>query len=64
MEDLVSKRVFIFLNLKPSKEIYEICITLKDVHDVLAETTRVISDAHVNVWDSVLFDVVQAKQRI
>jgi ACT domain-containing protein len=65
MEDLVPKRVFTFLDMKPSEEIYEICITLKDVHGAVAETARVLSDTRVNLRNSILFDVVQeVKQRI
>ena len=59
MEDLIPKRVFTFLNMKPSEEIYEICITLKDVHGAVAETARVLSDAHVNLRNSILFDAVE-----
>jgi predicted hydrocarbon binding protein len=59
MEDLIPKRVFTFLNMKPNEEIYEICITLKDVHGAVAETARVLSNAHINLRNSVLFDAVE-----
>jgi len=59
MENSVPKRVFTFLNMKPNEEIYEICITLKDVHGAVAETAKVFSDVHVNLRTSILFDAVE-----
>jgi predicted hydrocarbon binding protein len=59
MEDLVPKRVFTFFKMKPNEEIYEVCITLKDVHGAVAETARVLSNAHVNLRNSILFDAVE-----
>jgi ACT domain-containing protein len=56
MEDYVPKRVFTLLNEKPGKEIYEICITLKDVRGALSETARVLSDANANIRTSIFFD--------
>jgi hypothetical protein len=59
MEDLVPKRVFTLLNVKPSEKIYEICITLKDVHGAVSEAAKVFSNAHVNLRNSILFDAVE-----
>jgi predicted hydrocarbon binding protein len=59
MENFVPKRVFTLLNKKPSEEIYEICITLKDVHGAVSETAKVLSDAYVNLRTSILFDAVE-----
>jgi len=59
MENHVPKRVFTLLNEKPGEEIYEICITLKDVHGALSETARVLSNAHANLRTSILFDAVE-----
>jgi predicted hydrocarbon binding protein len=59
MEDFVPKRVFTFLNTRPDESIYEICITLKDVHGAVSKTAKVLSDAHVNLRNSVLFDAVE-----
>lgn len=59
MEDFVPKRAFTLLNTKPNEEIYEICITLKDIHGAVSETAKVLSSAHVNLRTSVLFDAVE-----
>jgi predicted hydrocarbon binding protein len=47
--------------MKPNDEMYEICITLKDIHGAVSETARVLSDAHVNLRTSILFDAVERK---
>jgi len=59
MENFVPKRVFTFLNKKPSEQIFEICITLKDVHGAVLKTAQVLSEAHVNLRTSILFDAVE-----
>jgi predicted hydrocarbon binding protein len=59
MENPVPKRVFTLLNKKPGEDIYEICITLKDVHGAVSKTAKVLSDSHVNLRTSILFDAVE-----
>jgi len=59
MENSVPKRIFTLLNQKPDEEIYEICITLKDIHGAISKTAKVLSDAHVNIRTSILFDAVE-----
>lgn len=59
MENFVPKRVFTLFNAKPNEEIYEICITLKDVHGAVSKTAKVLSDAHVNLRTSILFDAIE-----
>jgi predicted hydrocarbon binding protein len=59
MDDLVPKRIFTFFNMRPGEEIYEVCITLKDVHGAVAETARIFSNAHVNIRNSILFDAAE-----
>jgi predicted hydrocarbon binding protein len=59
MKDFIPKRVFTLLDMNPNEEIYEICITLKDIHGAVSETARVLSDAHVNLRTSILFDAVE-----
>jgi predicted hydrocarbon binding protein len=59
MENLVPKRVFTLLSKKPDEEIYEICITLKDVHGAVSKTAKVLSDAYVNLRTSILFDALE-----
>jgi predicted hydrocarbon binding protein len=45
--------------MKSEEGIYEICITLKDVHGAMSKTAKVLSDAHVNIRNSILFDAVE-----
>jgi len=59
MENSIPKRAFTLMKMKPSEEIYEICITLKDVHGAVSETAKVLSDTHVNLRTSILFDAVE-----
>jgi predicted hydrocarbon binding protein len=59
MKDSVPKRAFSLLNMKPNEEIYEICITLKDIHGAVSETARVLSEVHVNLRTSILFDAAE-----
>lgn len=59
MEDYIPKRAFTLLNEKPGEEIYEICITLKDVRGALSETARVLSDVNANIRTSILFDAAE-----
>ncbi len=61
MRDFVPKRVFSLLDKKPHEEIYEICITLKDIHGAVSDTAKVLSDAHINLRTSILFDAVEKK---
>lgn len=49
MLDDVPKRVFTLEEAKPDEEIYEMCITLKDVPGALAKAAKVLADANVNV---------------
>lgn len=59
MENFVPKRAFTLIKMKPDEEIYEICITLKDVHGAVSKTAKILSDAHVNLRTSILFDAVE-----
>jgi predicted hydrocarbon binding protein len=59
MQDFIPKRVFTLLNVKPNEEIYEICITLKDVKGAVSETAKILSDAHVDLRTSILFEAVE-----
>lgn len=55
MENLIPKMAFTFIESKPDEEIYEICIALKDVCGAVAKTTKVLSDAKVDIRTSTLF---------
>jgi len=59
MENFVPKRVFTLLDVEPKEKVYEICITLRDVHGAVSKTAKVLSEAHVNIQTSVLFDAVE-----
>jgi len=59
MKDFIPKRVFTFLNGRPNEEIYEICIALKDVGGAVSKTAQILSEAHVNLRTSILFDAVE-----
>lgn len=59
MEDFVPKRAFTLLNARPNEKIYEMCVTLKDVHGAVSKTANVLSNAHVNLRTSILFDAVE-----
>lgn len=59
MENLVPKRAFTLLNAKLGEEIYEICIKLMDIPGAVSEVARTLSQANVNLRNSVLFDAVE-----
>ena len=49
------KRVFTLVETNPNDEIYELCITLKDVPGAIAKTAQVLSDANINIKTGSLF---------
>lgn len=49
------KRVFTLVETNPGDEIYELCITLKDVPGAIAKTAQVLSDANINIKTGSLF---------
>jgi len=55
MENPIPKMAFTFIETKPEEQIYEICIALKDVCGAVARTTKVLSDANVDIRTSTLF---------
>lgn len=59
MENSIPKRAFTLVETKPSEDIYEICVTLKDVYGAVSKTANVLSDARVNIRTSILFDAVE-----
>jgi predicted hydrocarbon binding protein len=54
-EPLIPKATFTFIETKPQEEIYELCISLKDICGAVATTTKVLSDAKVDIRTSTLF---------
>jgi len=59
MDDFTPKRAFTLLDMKSHENIYEFCIILKDVHGAVSRTAKVLSEAHVNLRTSILFDAVE-----
>jgi len=59
MECSIPKKVFAFIETKPDEDIYEICITLKDVRGAVFKTAKILSDARVNLRTAVLFDAFE-----
>jgi predicted hydrocarbon binding protein len=55
MEISIPKKTFTFIDAKSDEEIYEICITLKDVCGAVTKAAEVLSDANVNICTSSLF---------
>lgn len=49
------KRDFSVVEVGHGENLYEICIILKDVHGALAETAKVLSDAHINIKTGSIF---------
>ena len=62
MENSVPKNAFAYVKVRPSEELYEICIMLKDTHGAVAETAKVLSDAYVNIRTSILFDAIEKEK--
>lgn len=54
-EILIPKAAFTFIETKPQERIYELCISLRDVCGAVATTTKVLSDAKVDIRTSTLF---------
>ena len=61
MENLVPKMTFTFIEMKPEEEIYEVCISLKDVCDAVA-TTKVSSDGNVSIKTPTLFNAPSSNE--
>lgn len=59
MDDSVPKLAFTRIKIRPDEKIYEICITLKDVHGAISSTAKVMSDAHINLRTATLFDAIE-----
>jgi len=59
MEGFVPKRAFTFIETRPDEEVYEIRITLKNIRGAVSKTAEVLSEAHVNILTSILFDAVE-----
>lgn len=49
------KRDFSVVEVEPGENLYEICIILKDVPGALAETAKVLADAHINIKTGSIF---------
>jgi predicted hydrocarbon binding protein len=59
MEGSVPKRALTFIKAKPDEKIYEMRITLKNVRGAVSKTAQVLSEAHVNILSSILFDAAE-----
>jgi len=54
---LIPKKVFTLEEVAPGEKLYQICISLKDVPEALAETAKVLADANAQIKTGAIFEV-------